>query len=109
MYNALAELSMVLECLQNRETTVAYADKIIRRAIAFFHCLKEKPGTISLEAKRSAIEGNFYGAPLRSNGKISAINDEQLLSSSIGPSTFTSFTIARTGLLRNSLDMMKKK
>ncbi|KAK9889134.1 hypothetical protein WA026_004403 [Henosepilachna vigintioctopunctata] len=43
------------ECLQNREATVVYADKLIRRSIAFFECLKEQPGTKTLEAKRAAI------------------------------------------------------
>lgn len=45
MYDILAELTMVSECLQNREANVVYADKLIRRSIALFECLKEKPGT----------------------------------------------------------------
>ncbi|KAK9693495.1 hypothetical protein QE152_g34182 [Popillia japonica] len=81
MYDILAELSMVSECLQNRQTTVVYADKLLRRSIAFFECLIEKPGTKSLEAKRAAIEGNFCGIPLTSSSKITAINHQQLLSS----------------------------
>ncbi|KAK9693462.1 hypothetical protein QE152_g34162 [Popillia japonica] len=99
MYDILAELSMVSECLQNRQTTVVYADKLIRRSIAFFECLivkpgtkslgakraaiEEKPGTKSLGAKRAAIEGNFCGVPLTSSSKITAINHQQLLSSVI--------------------------
>ncbi|KAK9679704.1 hypothetical protein QE152_g39791 [Popillia japonica] len=83
MYDILAELSMVSECLQNRQTTVVYADKLIRRSIAFFECLKEKPSTKSLGAKRAAIEGNFCGVPLTSSSKITAINHQQLLSSVI--------------------------
>ncbi|KAK9679703.1 hypothetical protein QE152_g39793 [Popillia japonica] len=76
MYDILAELSMVSECLQNRQTTVVYADKLIRRSIAFFECVKEKPGTKSLGAKRAAIEGNFCGVPLTSSSKITAINPQ---------------------------------
>ncbi|XP_050516420.1 E3 SUMO-protein ligase KIAA1586-like [Diabrotica virgifera virgifera] len=83
MYDILAELTMVSECLQNREATVVYADKLIRRSIAFFECLKEKPGTKTLEAKRAAITGNFCHVPLTSSNKITAINDQQLLSSVI--------------------------
>ncbi|KAK9693461.1 hypothetical protein QE152_g34163 [Popillia japonica] len=79
----LAELSMVSKCLQSRQTTVVYADKLIRRSIAFFECLIVKPGTKSLGTKRAAIEGNFCGIPLTSSSKITAINHQQLLSSVI--------------------------
>uniref|UniRef100_A0A6P7GS56 E3 SUMO-protein ligase KIAA1586-like n=1 Tax=Diabrotica virgifera virgifera TaxID=50390 RepID=A0A6P7GS56_DIAVI len=36
MYDILAELSMLSEALQNRETTVVYANKLIKRSIGFF-------------------------------------------------------------------------
>ncbi|KAK9885160.1 hypothetical protein WA026_010670 [Henosepilachna vigintioctopunctata] len=61
----------------------ALADKLIRKSIAFFECLKEKPGTKILEAKRAAITGNFSDVPVTSRNKITAINDQQLLSSVI--------------------------
>lgn len=67
MYDILAELTMVSECLQNREATVVYADKLIRRSIAIFECLKEKPGTKTLEAKRAAITANFCDVPSTSS------------------------------------------
>ncbi|KAK9883895.1 hypothetical protein WA026_004836 [Henosepilachna vigintioctopunctata] len=72
---------MVSECLQNREATVVDADKLIKRSIAFFERLKEKPGTKTLEAKRAAITSNFCDLPITSRNKITAIYDQQLLSS----------------------------
>ncbi|KAK9874146.1 hypothetical protein WA026_002501 [Henosepilachna vigintioctopunctata] len=66
---------------KNREATVIYAAKLIRRSIAFFEGLKEKPGTKTLDAKIAAITGNFCDIPLTSRNKITAFNDQQLLSS----------------------------
>ncbi|GBL60855.1 hypothetical protein AVEN_8598-1 [Araneus ventricosus] len=65
MYDVLVEPSMLSESLQSRKSTIVYADK---------------PGTKCLEAKRAAIEGNFCGVPIK-NAKMSAINNQQLLSS----------------------------
>ncbi|KAK9892114.1 hypothetical protein WA026_018317, partial [Henosepilachna vigintioctopunctata] len=83
MYDILAEVTMVSECLQDKEATVVYVDKLIRSSIAFFECRKYKPGTKTLEAKRAAITGNFCDVSLISRNKITAINDQQLLSSVI--------------------------
>ncbi|GBN32589.1 hypothetical protein AVEN_138867-1 [Araneus ventricosus] len=82
MYDILAELSVLSESLQSRKSTIVYADKIIR-SITFFEALKEKPGTKCLEVKRAAIEGNFCGVPIKNNAKMTAINNQQLLSSII--------------------------
>ncbi|KAK9889744.1 hypothetical protein WA026_007126 [Henosepilachna vigintioctopunctata] len=69
---------------KNKATTeLAMYDKLVRRSIAFFECLKEKPGTKNFEAKRAAITGNFCDVPLTRSTKIIAINDQQLLSSVI--------------------------
>lgn len=83
MYDILAELSLLSESLQSRKMTVVYADKIIRRSIQFFEALKDKPGAKCLEVKRAAIEGSFCGVPVIENSKMSAINNQQLLSSII--------------------------
>ncbi|KAJ8890421.1 hypothetical protein PR048_009929 [Dryococelus australis] len=45
MYDALAELAMLSATLQNRGTTVVYADIFIQRIIRFIESLKEKAGT----------------------------------------------------------------
>ncbi|GBN15149.1 hypothetical protein AVEN_73622-1 [Araneus ventricosus] len=82
MYDILAELSVLSESLQSRKSTIVYADKIIR-SITFFEALKDKPGTKCLEAKREAIEGNFCGVPIKNNAKMTAINNQRLLSSII--------------------------
>lgn len=81
MYDILAELSMLSESLQNRNITVFYADKLIRRSIRFIELLKEKPGTKCLEAEIAIKEGIFCGIELIENRKISAINQQQLLTS----------------------------
>lgn len=83
MYDILAELSMLSESLQNRETTVVYADKIIRRSIRFFENLKEKPGTKSLEAFVAKNDGHFNNVPLTNSPKITVINHSQLITSVI--------------------------
>ncbi|KAK4875078.1 hypothetical protein RN001_011500 [Aquatica leii] len=59
MYDILAELSMLSESLQNQNTTVVYANKLIKRSIRFFEAMKEKPGTKALEAKISVKEKKF--------------------------------------------------
>lgn len=48
MYDTLAELLILSESLQNQETTVIYADKLIR-SIRFFEAMKAKPGTKTLK------------------------------------------------------------
>lgn len=69
MYDILAELSMLSEALQNQETTVFYADKLIRRSIWFFEGMKEKPGTKTLEAKLAINEGKLGVVSLKENKK----------------------------------------
>lgn len=69
MYDILAELSMLSEALQNQETTVFYADKLIRRSIWFFEGRKEKPGTKTLEAKIAINEGKLGVVSLKENKK----------------------------------------
>ncbi|KAJ8891583.1 hypothetical protein PR048_004111 [Dryococelus australis] len=63
--------------LQNRNMTVAYADKLIRRCIIFIDNLKEKPGTKCLEA-RVAIKED--------------INPQQLLTSATNNLKWRLFT-----------------
>ncbi|KAJ8872681.1 hypothetical protein PR048_026294 [Dryococelus australis] len=77
----LAEIALLSERLQNRNMTVAYADKLIRKRILFIDNLKEKPGTKRLEARVAVKEGNFCGFTLIENIKISAINPQLLLTS----------------------------
>ncbi|KAJ8872859.1 hypothetical protein PR048_026475 [Dryococelus australis] len=79
MYNILAEIALLSESLQNRNMTVAYDDKLIRRCIIFIDNIKEKPGTKCLYARVAIKEGNFCGVTLIENIKISAINPQQLL------------------------------
>lgn len=81
MYDILAEISMLSEALQHKNTTVFYADKLIRRCIRFIESLKEKPGTRVLEAKIAIKEGTFCSISLIDNPKMSSINQQQLLSS----------------------------
>lgn len=83
MYDILAELSMLSESLQNQETTVIYADKLIRRSVRFFEAMKENPGTKTLEAKICIREGTFNGVPLIENHTIPTINHQQLITSVI--------------------------
>ncbi|CAG9839672.1 unnamed protein product [Diabrotica balteata] len=71
MYDILEEFSMLSEALQNRDTTVVYADKLIRRRIGFFKTLKEKPENKSLEAYIVEKGGNFNNVPIT---KMSAKN-----------------------------------
>ncbi|KAJ8880809.1 hypothetical protein PR048_017280 [Dryococelus australis] len=81
MHDILAEIALLSESLQNRNMTVAYADKLIRRCIIFIDNLKKKSGTKCLEARVAIKEGNFCGVTLIENIKISSINPRQLLTS----------------------------
>nr|CAD7454151.1 unnamed protein product [Timema tahoe] len=83
MSDILAELSMLSESLQNKETTLIHADKLMRRNNRFFEAMKEKPGTNSLEAKIAIKEGTFSSVPLIYNHKIPTINHQQLITSVI--------------------------
>lgn len=83
MYDVLAELAMLSESLQDRKTTVVYADKLIRRSIRFFESLKEKPGTKYLEALVAQNNGHFNNVPLTNNPKLKTINSGQLITSVI--------------------------
>lgn len=83
MYDVLAELSMLSESLQDRNTTIVYADKLIRRSIRFFESLEEKPGTKYLEALVAQNSGNFNNIPLTNNPKLKTINYGQLIRSVI--------------------------
>ncbi|KAJ8893753.1 hypothetical protein PR048_006353 [Dryococelus australis] len=80
-YDIIAEISLLSESLQNRNMTVAYADKLIRRCIIFIDNIKEKPWTKCIETRVAIKEGKFCGVPLIENIKISAINPQQLLTS----------------------------
>lgn len=60
---------MLSESLQNQETTVNYADRLIRRSIRFFEEMKETPGTKILEAKVAIREGRFSVIPLSETQK----------------------------------------
>uniref|UniRef100_A0A6P7H088 E3 SUMO-protein ligase KIAA1586-like n=1 Tax=Diabrotica virgifera virgifera TaxID=50390 RepID=A0A6P7H088_DIAVI len=92
IYDILAELPMLSEALQNRETTVVYADKLIRRSIRFFETLKETPGTKSLEAYIAEKDGNFNNVPITNNPKIATINHKQVITSVINNLTRRMFT-----------------
>lgn len=81
MYDVLVEFSMLSESLQNQETTVYHADKLIRRSIRFFEEMKEKPGTKTLEAK-VVREGRFSVVPLSetyktANSEPSTVDNER--------------------------------
>lgn len=83
MYNILAELLMVSECLQNRKTILVHAYKIIKREIAFFeYCtLKRILALKSFWPQELQIKGNFYSVPITSNNTITVIYNQHLLSS----------------------------
>lgn len=92
MYDILAELSMLSEALQSQETTVIYADKLIRRSIQFFEVMREKPGTKTLEAKIAIKDGQFGVVPLKENRKNPTINHQKLVSSVINNLRVRMFT-----------------
>ena len=58
MYDALFELTKLSLLLQDRGTSIVYADKLIHRTIQLLETLKEKGGTNTLEARDTAK--NFY-------------------------------------------------
>lgn len=70
---------MLPESLHNRNTTVVYADKIIR-SIRFFELLKDTPKTKCLEVNIALAESNFSGVLITENGKLVSYNHQRLLS-----------------------------
>jgi len=42
VYDVLEELATTLETLQKRDTTLVYADKLIRRSISYIESMKER-------------------------------------------------------------------
>ncbi|XP_050505351.1 E3 SUMO-protein ligase KIAA1586-like [Diabrotica virgifera virgifera] len=83
MFDILAELALLSESLENRNTSIVYADKLINRSVRYLEHLKEKPGTKVLEAQIAIKEGNFASVVLKTNPKIVSFNGQQLISSVI--------------------------
>lgn len=102
MYDVLAELSMLSEALQNQDTTITYAEKLIRRSIRFFEAMKEKSGTKTLEAKIAIKEGSFDSIVLTDNPKASSINHGQLITSVINNLERRMFTTVSSHETRTS-------
>ena len=83
MYDALFELSNWSLLLQDRGTSIVYADKLIHRAIQLLETLKEKGGTKTLEAKDAAKKLLYQNIILIENKKLVKINEVQFLTSLI--------------------------
>lgn len=83
MFDVLAELALLSESLENRSTSVVFADKLIHRSVRYLESLKEKPGTRVLEAQVAMKEGSFASVKLNDNPKIVSFNGQQLISSVI--------------------------
>lgn len=83
MYDVLAELALLSESLENRSTSLVFADKLIHRSLRYLESLKEKPGTRVLEAHVAMREGSFASVKLHDNPKIVSFHGQQLISSVI--------------------------
>ncbi len=74
MYDALHELALLSECLQNRTTSVAYADKLINCSIWIIDGMGERPGTKVFAALTAVSGGRFETVALNDNAKIVCSN-----------------------------------
>lgn len=84
MYDTLHELSNLSLLLQERGTSIVYADKLIRRTIQVLETMKDKGnGTKSLEAKSAATQLKFHCVELTENKKLETVNEKQFLASLI--------------------------
>ena len=81
MHDALYELSSLSLLLQERGTSVVYADKLIRRSIRVLETMTEKGGIKTGEAKDAAEKLMFRGITLAKNDKLIIINAKQFLTS----------------------------
>lgn len=83
MCDVLFELSELSLQLQKRNTSIVYADRLIKRTITYLETLKQKSGTNMLNAEIAAKEGVFGSVQLISNAKHVCFNHKQFLTSLI--------------------------
>ena len=81
MHDALYELSNLSLLLQERGTSVVYADKLIRRSIRVLETMIEKAGIKTREAKDAAEKLMFHGITLAKNDKLITVNAKQFFTS----------------------------
>lgn len=60
MNDTLHELALLSECLQKRNASVSYADKLIKRSIRFIDAMGERPGTKVLAAEIAYINRQIW-------------------------------------------------
>ena len=114
MYDALFELSNLSLLLQDRGTSIVYADKLIHRTIQLLETLKEKGGTKTLEAKDAAKRLLYQNIIMIENKKLVKINEVQFLNSLINRMYSRLFTTQssngkRAGDTRNEYKQDYKK
>jgi len=81
MYDVLEELAITSEALQKRNTTLVYADKLIRLSISYIESMKERKGEKFLEVAKAVEEMKFRSVNLTDNGRMVTICYEQFLTS----------------------------
>ena len=81
MHDALHELKILSEQLQDRNTTILEADKLIHRSVRRIEHIKDKPGEKMTEARLIAESCMFGATKVESNRKHVSINAKQFLTS----------------------------
>ncbi len=92
MNDALSELSHLSLVLQNRGTSIVYADKLMHRSIRVLESMIEKSGTKTKVAKDAADTMVFQNIALTKNEKLTTINEKQFLTSLVNNMTARLFT-----------------
>jgi len=81
MYDVLEELAITSEALQKRDTTLVYADKLIRRSISDTESMKERKGEKIAEVVQALPEMKFRSVNLTDIRRMVTIRYEQFLTS----------------------------
>ena len=81
MHDALHELSSLSLLLQERGTSLLYADKLIHRSIRVLETMRDKHGIKTREAMDAAEKLIFRGITLAKNNKLLTINHKQFFTS----------------------------